>query len=228
MAKLRYEYETLASGKVIARTFAPTGELVMESHTHGQLAIGINFSFDHGRKVSESYFCKGRSVGRKAYEKAREQYPDMPRPEAGVVDGNAELRRLAAAERRRNKERAKTPANPEAGRSLDEFCLRLLREARAASAPDWVSDEHTLGEMSAPQSRKLVAKLQRLGAVAIHACQIDVSADGTENTGHLVVELPAEPAQRKALLDELGRLAQAEGYDGDADNGQRYAYLKLD
>jgi hypothetical protein len=44
----------------------------------------------------------------------------------------------------------------------------------------------------------------------------------------MVVELPDEGDRRKAILREIGRVATAQGYSGDLDHGQQYAYVKLD
>jgi hypothetical protein len=47
-------------------------------------------------------------------------------------------------------------------------------------------------------------------------------------TGHLVVELPREPAKRATVLKTIARIARKQGYEGDPDDGQNYAYVKLD
>ncbi len=96
-------------------------------------------------------------------------------------------------------------------------------------AVQWVHFKgRTLGEMTPSASRNVVDKLLKLGAVAVHACKIDSYEDGTENTGHLVVELPNTQPARSALLKHIDRLARKQGHAGDLDDGQKYAYLKLD
>jgi hypothetical protein len=85
-----------------------------------------------------------------------------------------------------------------------------------------------LGEYSHSNSRKIVEKLIRLGAKGLHVCDIDCCEDDQENTGHLVVEFPDDPETRKPLFREVDRLASLQGFEGDFDNGQRYAYIKLD
>ena len=60
------------------------------------------------------------------------------------------------------------------------------------------------------------------------ACNIDDYDDSEENSGDLIIELPQEPSQREAVLREIGRIAADQGYRGSFDNGQQYAYVKLD
>ncbi len=69
--------------------------------------------------------------------------------------------------------------------------------------------------------------LARLGCLRIVACEIDDYGGGAENTGHLVVELPTGP-KRTAVFRKLAALARAQGFSGDPDDGQEFAYVKLD
>jgi hypothetical protein len=120
-------------------------------------------------------------------------------------------------------------------RKNDAFCKKMMRNGQCEDAVEWIKTKnHTLGEMESGPSRRLVAKLVKLGALAIHACDVETDDLGDEgelqNTGHLLVELPSVAGRRAAILQEMDRLAQAQGFDDDEtmDDGQRYAYVKLD
>ena len=96
----QFTREKLPSGKVIIRQFDKKGVLVEESHSHGEdLDICISFEFQNGRKTHETYFGKKRMVGRKTYEKACLNYPDMPPADSAIEDFGASLIRGAAQER---------------------------------------------------------------------------------------------------------------------------------
>jgi hypothetical protein len=98
------------------------------------------------------------------------------------------------------------------------------KKGESADAADWIKQPgHTLGERDAAASRRLIARLKRLGCTKVAACEI---RDGS--TGHLVVELPNEPQRRKKIFRALDGLAENVGYEGDSDDGQRLEYIKLD
>jgi len=223
----------LPTGKQIVREFDADQNMVSEMHSYGKdglLDIAISFSFDHGRKTSEMYLHNRRLVSRKTYERQRSKYPDMPPPGSSMEDATAALLKLAAREKREHSKAAKAHMPDTAkARELDHFCKELIGAGRCENAAQWVQSKgHTLGEMTPIASRRLVDKLVKLGAVVIHACKIDSYEHGRENTGHVVVELPSAAPARTALLKEIDRLARRQGYEGDLDNGQKYAYVKLD
>jgi hypothetical protein len=103
------QFEKLPSGKSVVRQFADDGTLMREQHSYGLIDIGITFHFIGGVKVEELYFAKRRMVGRRAYEKARAAYPDMPAADLSIEDTSGSImtdlrkeqhRRKAAAEKR--------------------------------------------------------------------------------------------------------------------------------
>jgi hypothetical protein len=105
----------------------------------------------------------------------------------------------------------------------------MLETGTRADAENWIgSDKHTLGELSPAKGRSLVDKLMRAGAKRLYACKIDQYENSEENTGHLVIELPEAPGDRKKVLAEVDRLASRQGFRGEPDHGQQYAYVKLD
>jgi hypothetical protein len=154
----------------------------------------------------------------------------MPAPDAGIEDLSGKIVKGARAERRQLAKAAKEhkPDPTEAAR-IDSFCETMLRTGRCADALDWItSKKHNVGELRRAKSLKLVEKLVRAGAKHLYACDIDQYDNDEENTGHLVIELPDSPTERRTILREVDRLAAKQGYRGDFENYQRYAYVKLD
>jgi hypothetical protein len=96
-------FEKLPSGKTILRRYADDGSIIEEHHSYGLLDIGIQISFTAAAKTSETYFLKRRMVGRRAYEKARAAYPDMPVADTAVEDFSGSLMPLVRQQERRNK-----------------------------------------------------------------------------------------------------------------------------
>ena len=223
------KFEQFASGKSIVRHFAD-GLLVMELHAHGDLAIGIQFEFVKETKIGETYFVKGRLASRRSYEKARTAYRDMPAADGAHEDTGAELLRAVAKERKlRHEESKQHQPNAEVAQQLDVFCSGLMSEGTCEDAVSWIqSNNHTLGERDWRSSKRLVERLSQLGCLHVYACKVDRYDGGLQNTGHLVVELPTERDARAKVLKAIGRLASRTGYDGPFDDGQRYAYVKLD
>lgn len=221
--------EELPSGKRISWSFDHSGELLSEMHGYGLLDIAIQIYYQTGSIVSEMYFVKRRLVSHARYEKARADFPDMPPADASLEDLSGDLAEGAARERRKHRKAMPNHlADPEQARLIDEFCMSLMTQGEHADAIAWVeAPTHTLGELTNAGSKKLVQKLAKLGCESIHACDIDTE-NADANTGHLVVELPTDAPRRKRILREIERLAHQHGYEGDLDDGQGYAYIKLD
>lgn len=211
-----FKHEQLPSGKVIIRHFGEDGSLVEETHCFGALDVAIKYDFRAGVKVDETYFAKGRLVGRRTYEKTRTTYTDMPAADGTVEDSGAELLRALAKERRQRSAEAKQHRpNPDEARKNDAFCSMVMDKGRREDAVQWIQmKSHTLGERNWSSSKRLVDRLTTLRCVHIYACEIDVYEDCFENTGHLVVDLPTEAAARSKILKMIGRLAAETGYSG--------------
>lgn len=99
----RFDHEQLPTGKLIVRHFGEDGSLADEQHTYGVLDIGIKFDFRAGVKVAETYFSKRRLVGRRTYEKARIDYPDMPPADNVAEDFGSLLLQGVRKQQRQNK-----------------------------------------------------------------------------------------------------------------------------
>ena len=223
-------FETLASGKQIHRQFDASKSLTLEIEFYEAFAIAIQSRFLNGSKTSETYFVKGRLAARRTYEKARLTLCDMPAPDESFRDVGSELLKGVAAERKAAATRRKTHApDSEQAVARDKFCRERIAAGTCTDALMWLhSSNHTLGEMNHGESRRLVNRLLKHGAVRILACEIDDYGESGQNTGHLVIELPKEEALRLKLFKALARIAESHGFAGDADDGQTYAYVKLD
>lgn len=240
----RREIETLPSGKQVWRFINASGQLVSERHLYadqmGNEIICLEMRFGTGGgKVAETYLgrvlVEGRGLTRRyverdTYERQRQEYPDMPPADPLVVDESARILEKSEREKRARADSAKRLGlNPGRLTELDLFCASLMEKGRRADAVEWIQSEgRTLGVMDETASRQLIASLTKLGARAVHACEIRSRPDGEENTGHLVVELPNAEAARRSLLRKIAGLARKQGLKGDRDVGQRYAYVKLD
>ncbi len=226
-----YHFETFPSGKLVHREFDAGHNLMRETHSYGDLKIAMRRDFSDGKKGSEMYFVNGRLASRRSYEKAKLKYSDMPPADESCSDAGAGVLKDAAAERRESTARRKSHVpNPEQADKLDRFCRNLMALEPCAEAPAWIKNRnHTLGEMDHAASCRLVKKLTSLGALRVFACQIDDYAEqGHQNTGHLVVELPKGNELRSKIFKALARLAERQGFSGDPDDGQSFAYVKLD
>jgi hypothetical protein len=120
----------------------------------------------------------------------------------------------------------------------DGLPARLLAAGSPVDAMEWLSLQdgvaRTLGELTAGTSRKLVGGFTKAGAV-VFAVKVKRSIRGgldadevRENTGHLVVQLPSEPACRAKVFKLGARHSKRLGFDPTEDFGQRLLYVKLD
>src|SRR5262249_40379917 len=109
----------------------------------------------------------------------------------------------------------------------------------ARDAAEWLGLDdgviRTMGLWDHDTSVAFLSKLQRAGAVRVIASRIHgyvrefVDGDQAhENTGHLVVEFPPSPPQRRRLFAIEARQARSLGLDPSPDAGQRYMFLTLD
>lgn len=226
----RYQHTVLPSGKSVMKRFAATGLLAEESHAYGMLEIGITLYFKDEIKVAEAYFKKGRMVSRQTYEKARLAYPDMPAADATSDDFGAALSKLESKRRRvRRIEANNRKPNLKLAQQHDAFCKRLLKKGRTEKIEEWIENKsHTLGELDWLQSKRLVKRLLAIGCVDVFACEVDRYPDGTENTGHLVIQPPKSDSARTKVFRFVDRLANNAGYDGPSDDGQEFLYVGLD
>jgi hypothetical protein len=234
MAPPKRTQERLPSGTLVEQHLDENGLKQLVLYSHGNEIVMSTF-YMFGVPARESYAYQHQPVSRAVYTKHRAKYPDMPPPTRGIRGLDAMLRDVARREsgqqaKKKNERRVSKRTD---GRAHDEFCKEMMAAGRRADAVVWIKEpEHSLGEMTVTASRRLVTRLIGLGAVKVHACQIDsyyeVGVDAQENTGHLVIELPKAAPRRAALLREVDRLARLQGLAGPPDDGQKLVYVKLD
>lgn len=111
----------------------------------------------------------------------------------------------------------------------DDFCARLLSQGNR-EARDWLreSPQHTLGVMTNLESEEFVNSIYLLGAPGAFAVEIGKYTGGAENTGKMVIELPAEPGKRPGVIKWAAKIAHEQGFDAFSDVGQRYIFIMLD
>jgi len=97
-------------------------------------------------------------VGRRAYEKARASYPDMPQPDTCMDDWGTDILRAAAKESREHKlESRRHRRNAGGARDKDNFCEERLQEGKTEDAIMWIETKsHTPGERDRAGSKRLV------------------------------------------------------------------------
>jgi hypothetical protein len=223
------EFEEHPSGMKIIRHLDDDGRIVSESFGYGMLDFCLSRKVHPDGSIEETYFAKREMISQARYEKLRVNYPDMPPADPSLVDLGSELLELVKLEKAARKKAAsvRQPDAAEAARR-DAFCTQLMQHGRCEDASSWIADkQHSLGELSPAESRRLVAKLLKQGYLKVYACEIQEEDDGCEYTEHLVLELPDVAQARKKMFQQMDRIAAKQGYHADFDDGQRYAYLKL-
>jgi len=147
----------------------------------------------------ELYWINDKKVSKKRYLEACAKDLKLPRYEGEPPLARPEF--LRAKRSKKNREPIKVS---------DDLPLQLLRGSNVREALAWLEESRepsrSLGEATSQgNSIKLVKKLYSLGAVAIHAVEIDGAPDAEQNSGKLVVELPADAEHRKQVLAYTNR-----------------------
>jgi len=213
----------IKDGTGIERHWHPNGTLMGETPwLHGKVTGRERAYFEDGELAGDMYWLDNEKVSRKRYMEACKHNPELPR-----YDEPEPLTQ-------RPERKKKAPAPP-AGPTLpsDEFELQLLAGPAVREALAWLQEtrepSRSLGEATGQdESIRFVNELYALGAVTVHAVEIDGAPTEDQNTGKLVIELPQEQGKRDKLLDYCGELAIELGFDPEPDVGQRYLFLMLD
>ena len=222
------------AGELIAESKLPNGSGILrtvcpEQGIHGEMTFvkgnltGRQLAyFDSGELAGETYWLENKKVSKKRYLEACKQDPSLPRYEDDPRSG---------AKKAARKKVGKPPG--QSGQPLDELPLKLLQGPRVREALAWLQESRqpsrSLGEATGQdESIRLVKELYSLGAVSVHAVEIDGGAGDEQNTGRIVIELPQDRQQRENLLEFCGELARDAGFDSEFDLEQRYVLLTLD
>ena len=187
------ESEQLPSGKLVLRTLDVEGRLVQEMHSYGMLEIACTMEFAAGKKIGESYVVKKRVAGRKRYEKARLDYPDMPAADETLSDTGAELIRLMGIERKQkaaaNKRRKENPPTDKQKREA----ARQIPLFQAASGEDIDALRRLLDEGEDPNAIHLVGRFTPL----YNACAFgSMKPEQSLAAVRLLLERGADPNMR--------------------------------
>lgn len=115
---------------------------------------------------------------------------------------------------------------------MNELIQELLADPEKMEALDWLKSstdkcEHTLGEMPPDESLKMIQEVYALGAAHVWAVEIDKD-DDLEETGKLVLELPASNEERKQVFIWAANWAKRLGFDPEPDLGQSHLFVMLD
>jgi hypothetical protein len=120
-------------------------------------------------------------------------------------------------------------------RKHDALIARMLSDPEKQEALSWLKagdpdDQRTIGGCNTNQeSIQLAQELYDLGASQVLAINIHSKLnEAGQYTGKLVVELPAEAAQRKRLFDWCKRQGDSLGFTPNPDRGESHLFLLLD
>jgi alkanesulfonate monooxygenase SsuD/methylene tetrahydromethanopterin reductase-like flavin-dependent oxidoreductase (luciferase family) len=103
--------------------------------------------------------------------------------------------------------------------------------SRKAEALNWLEGgdgKNTLGELGTTQEAiALVKAIYDAGAAEVLAVEIQ-DYDGAQNSGKLVIKLPADRRLRQQVFEWHGNQAESMGFDAEPDIGQSHLFSMLD
>jgi MORN repeat variant len=212
----------LTKGTGTYRVWYPSGQLMGEIPMIDGKHVGHQrVYFEDGEIAADTYWLDNVKVSRKRYFEAARKDPRLPH-----YDDPSTPARIPGVSRRE-------PSRRTTGETPDHLATTLLQGPGVSEALSWLTEttkpSRSLGEARGQKaSTGLVRKLYSLGAIGVHAVDIQGGNNQEQNSGRLVIELPKEPENRKKLLKFCGQLAREAGFDPDPEMGQRYVFLMLD
>lgn len=165
--------------------------------------------------AGDTFWINSQVVSKKKYMKACETNPNLPKYDSEELSGNC----------------------PSGSNSVevesDKTIRDILNKKCHREAHEWLYEpevpERSLGETKGwKESIELVQSLYDLGAKKVWVIDIDGKTDEEQNSGRLIVELPTKSGRRTLLLRYCNELGLEQGYDQEADSGQKYILLMLD
>lgn len=215
----------LKNGTGVLRTLNPDQGIDGEStYVNGKLT-GRQLCFSGGDLIGIVYWLENKKVTEKRYREACKHHRNLPQYDDDRKQlGPTWLQKMGRA----GIERPQQPIQ-----NVDELPLKLLQGPRVREALAWLEESNqlsrSLGEATErDESIVFVKKLYGLGAIALHAVEINGGPNDNQNTGRIVIELPRDQRQRKDLWKFCGDIARETGFDSELDVGQRYLFLMLD
>lgn|GEM_PF-4795243 len=198
----------------VNRTWSDKGVLLTEkAHFDGMCVGRVSVYNEDGSLQHREYRAGGRVVWRELYDELCEGDAALPRytdPDPPLVPAAT---RVGGADAERS-----------------DALIRAMLKTTKAEARRWLrgrsSRSRTLGEMTHEESRAFVERAYEAGAVKVIAVELHDDAS-MQTTNHMIFELPHTPQERRNVFAFEREQAGSQGFEGEADRGQRYVYLKL-
>ena len=203
------------NGTGIDTVWYDNGQQKSELATYEGAPHGRGRSWDEeGELIVEQFYIVGRRVSKKKYLEACAKDKSLPQ-----YDPNDKA--VAWGDKYRDP-------------PIESHIVSLKGFEGARNALEWLQESseeslRTLGELaSAEASIELVHEYLGAGAKRVLAVSIETDDDGSQNTGYMLVELPAKRAMRKAVLAMCNEQNQATGFSPVKDSGQKFIHVALD
>lgn len=223
------------NGTGVMQSFQPNGHLRQECWIQNGKPAGWIKGYDTDGTLLMTKFMYGfKLMSKKQYHKLCDKNPEMLR-----FDDVKEHSFITAADLKleRQVQQRKAQAllkenNSESRKKHEEFCQKQLAAGNPREVIEWLSGEpkgqNALGELTTnKESLKLARKLYSIGSVKVFAIEIGKNEQG-ENSGKLVIVLPADSEPRKRIFRWSNKQAREQGFDPDVDIGQEHLFVMLD
>lgn len=204
-----------AHGTGTHRSWYENGRIKSEGSMRDGIPCGRLRSWDEdGELLVEQFIVSGKRVSAKKYLEACSKDPSLPRYED---DGARPVLELETP----------SPPKPPAPLSLADY--PDAQEAVAWLQASTDDAPRNIGECPpGEESLKVLREFYDQGAVKVLVVDILLDDDGSQNSGHLIIELPEDPKDRKDALTLINEHHLECGFDPEADVGQRFSLVALD
>ncbi len=217
--KLLGSYD-MSFGTGVEYTWHENGKLwTTRSFVNGERCGPARMYSEDGDLFAESYWLYGERVTWRVYHEKSKTDSRLPNSKDDSPKLPARIEEMKAWEKKLG------PAG-----TADMLPKRLLQGDKVREALSWLEESklRSLGETtSRREALGFVRRLYDYGAINVHAVEIN-GTEEEQNTGKLIVELPADKDGRKAVFEIAGKVAREQGYDPEQDVGQQYCFLMLD
>lgn len=202
----------LENGTGIFRTWHDNGVMTSEAALRGGVPHGRMRIWDEvGEFTGDAFFINGRQVSRRKYDLSCDRDDSLPKyhPEdTASVDENAEA--------------TVPPSDLEVDYSSRCDAIEWLHGSSGQCV-------RTIGELpSVEDSISWVNEFIEGGANRVFVIYVQTDDDGGQNTGHLLIELPSEPRDRKRALEFCNEQNRLTGHRSVKDVGQQFVHVILD
>jgi MORN repeat variant len=211
------------SGKI--KNWYANGQLQSEMTVlDGKMTGRLRVWWEDGELSAEEFYIEAQKVSKKKYLEASKKQPELPRYDD--LEKSSEPRRRSG---RRGTRKPKRKTQTYLAAAIEE----LLASPESKEALAWLKvgapASRTLGELPThKESVGLVTELYSLGAAKVTAVEIHRYETGEENTGKLVITLPADISGRDRIFAWCARKAEELGFDPETETGQQHLFVMLD